>query len=528
MLEQLVDVFRQVARIGESTIVGATIKIRNSLVWIVAFSRWCLGSTPRVIWGERDGEGTNILPDDPQSRITIIACGRSRLGPDIEIAIHDGLGTRLNRLVVPKSPGVHGSRWKGMTSVQEYGAWRLHQLQIRHHLSDLDACMAHVIPMIARLFQADALDAEKVPPEMTAQRCDPFRDYRGFDEAYDVLLQRAPPKWKTPDKQRNSGVIEMLASLGGPQSFWSSAIAKEEEFIDCLSRLALDIVAISLLESPDTANCCVAFWFDRRTKLWKRCNNILTGDPSDATGFEPLGNDAILEWTAALLGQGRSYEANHILSSNKGQVMYLESYGSLTLRVAGYLRLSLLPGKIRYKNEACSCLGESFLIHLVSQPWRSGSKPKPAGSSPRHNQYIGYSVQWYVTLSGIDDIVAMLRMGSESGGYVSLALPSNAIKSMASVVMAVSCEHAVGSSSAPVLENAADLATIVDYIGMTRTDVPHGAVGIVAVSGSHDQRFVAAAHHGDGPGLRMMIRQDACFNCCIRLCLLNDIRILIL
>jgi hypothetical protein len=204
MLEQLVDVFRQVARIGESSVLGATIKISKALVWTVAFSRWCLGSTPKVLWLE--DSGASILPDDPQSRITIVACNEASLGKDIEVTIHDGLGTRLNSLISPDlSAGMLGSQrlsWEGMVSVREYGAWKLHQLQIGHHFSDFDEYMAYAVPLVAHLFQVDALDPRKVPSQVTAQRCDPFRNYRGFDEAYEALFQRAPPEWELPAGRR--------------------------------------------------------------------------------------------------------------------------------------------------------------------------------------------------------------------------------------------------------------------------------------------------------------------------------------
>ena len=40
MVTQLVDTFRQLARIGGSTIVGATIKVATAAPWVIAFAKW--------------------------------------------------------------------------------------------------------------------------------------------------------------------------------------------------------------------------------------------------------------------------------------------------------------------------------------------------------------------------------------------------------------------------------------------------------------------------------------------------------
>ncbi|KAH7358072.1 hypothetical protein B0T11DRAFT_99457 [Plectosphaerella cucumerina] len=539
MLEQLVDVFRQIARIGESSVLGATIKISKSLVWVVAFSRWCLGYTPKVLW--LGDSGNNILPDDPQSRITIVACDGARLGKDIEVAIHDGLGTRLNCLIATDPSGdllgLQRISWEGMVSVREYGAWKLHQLQIGHNLSEFDEFMAYAVPLVGLLFQTNALDPRKVPSQMTAQRCNPFRDDSGFDEAYEVLFQRAPPEWEFPGWEKGASCREMVASLRGPRSFWVSASGVVKWDIDNLVHLALDLVAISMLVSPETARCRVAYKINQSAladnkarRLIANCKAVLAGQSTSRSRLLPT--EDILRWAAALFGQDL-YVSTHILSSGRGQAMYVESYESLTLNTTGYLRLSLVPGVIKYKNETYALLQEFHLAKACPQPWRQDLSTSSSGANIRHNQYPGYSVQWMVMLSDVNSLRALPNMVSGDGGIAAQASPSDALKSAASAVVAVTCEHAKHATGPTNTAFAARQTVPVASIGMTRTEVPLGAVGVVAVSGSQDLRFLAAACHWDEVsessfGLGMVIRQDACFDCCIQLCFLNDIRILIL
>jgi hypothetical protein len=309
--------------------------------------------------------------------------------------------------------------------------------------------------------------------------------------------------------------------------------------IDTLVHLTLDLIAISMLVSPETARCRAGYKISHSVftdnmagRLTESCKAVLAGASTDDPGSKTRPTEDILRWAATLFGQ-EFYNSTHILSSARGQAMYVELYESFTLRATGYLRLSLVPGTIRYKNETYPLLQEVQFAKAPLQPWRGESSLSLSGATVQRNQYPGYSVQWTVTLSGLSSLRALLNMVSGDWGIAAQALPSDVLKSMASAVEAVTCEH-VEHATDPTGTAFASRANVpVASVGMYRMDIPFGAVGVVAVSGSQDLRFMAAGCHWyeeseKSSGRGIVIRQDACFDCCIQLCVLNDIRILIL
>lgn len=78
IIASLVDVLRKVQRVGDADITGATIQIRESAPWVIAFVTWCLGVPPSIYTATKYGE----KKANPGPKQFVIACRhRHRAGP---------------------------------------------------------------------------------------------------------------------------------------------------------------------------------------------------------------------------------------------------------------------------------------------------------------------------------------------------------------------------------------------------------------------------------------------------------------
>ncbi|CEJ55131.1 hypothetical protein PMG11_01406 [Penicillium brasilianum] len=109
----IVDAFRQVARMGSSTILGATIKVHEAAAWILAFAQWCLEIPPSVYL-----EGIpDAVCEQPQSQVKIIVMTKEPNGP-FELTIHHKLED-ITHLIEPGTQELIC----GMVTIESYFPW---------------------------------------------------------------------------------------------------------------------------------------------------------------------------------------------------------------------------------------------------------------------------------------------------------------------------------------------------------------------------------------------------------------------
>ncbi|KAI5460296.1 hypothetical protein BGZ63DRAFT_245176 [Mariannaea sp. PMI_226] len=116
----LIDVFRQVARIGESTVTGVTIKIRGAAAWILAFVEWCLGF-PASIYVE--GHSEPILEQDVEtfSIKAIILHPNNKATNTLEAIIHHHHIEDITRLL----GSIDKKEIRFMVKIDDYISWLL-------------------------------------------------------------------------------------------------------------------------------------------------------------------------------------------------------------------------------------------------------------------------------------------------------------------------------------------------------------------------------------------------------------------
>ncbi|KAI1336174.1 hypothetical protein F5Y15DRAFT_214345 [Xylariaceae sp. FL0016] len=120
LVEQLVDTFRQIARVGEEDVVGASIMAGEAAPWIIAFTKWCLGPIPSVIWQDKD-----CIINSPQSQVNVkIVTSDGHLGKGVKIRISRSVGQPRELVSGPSH-----TKWRGLVSVPIYGKWLLQEFE---------------------------------------------------------------------------------------------------------------------------------------------------------------------------------------------------------------------------------------------------------------------------------------------------------------------------------------------------------------------------------------------------------------
>jgi hypothetical protein len=116
MAEDLIDVFRQLHRIGDSAATTATIRAKSAAPWIIAVTGWCLGIPPSI-YMETDVQ----LVKQPRSRVDIIIGLKvSSEEAFFEITVRHDHGHPY-KFVIPTT----NESWRGMVSIEAYGTWLL-------------------------------------------------------------------------------------------------------------------------------------------------------------------------------------------------------------------------------------------------------------------------------------------------------------------------------------------------------------------------------------------------------------------
>ena len=95
-VSKLVEAFRQLNRLGDATTI--TIRATSCAAWVIAFTRWCLGTPPSIILPH----GKALL-DQPTSQITL-CLGDSANASVFEISIHRSIDSPAELLKSQSTP----------------------------------------------------------------------------------------------------------------------------------------------------------------------------------------------------------------------------------------------------------------------------------------------------------------------------------------------------------------------------------------------------------------------------------------
>ncbi|KAL9117578.1 MAG: hypothetical protein Q9187_005886, partial [Circinaria calcarea] len=354
-LDKLVGAFRQLGRIGDVSAI--TITARQCTAWIAAFTQWCLGVPPSVLWCD----GTPLL-EQLASRVTLITQPEFNT-PSFDMVIHRGLGDPTE-LIKPE-PGE--LCWSGMLTIEAHGQWLLREL--RFDVEDTYKAVAQALPYALkqvlimlrppRLHRKDRPGSRNLEGTLRESAAYPFSNDSVVSKMLSRMLGIAEP---TDLLTLEDGLLIADLPLFGLQ------IKKEKEACVCtkcstngsnytsckvlclwedLATFVADILLLSLFASPERLLVQLNIPRTRDEKLTSAIQQLLlSGQPAKCHVSD------ILDTALTLVGHRVSKELRDrqwVISCHKGQAVYPRVFETQRLDQKGYLTLSWVPGLLSYE-----------------------------------------------------------------------------------------------------------------------------------------------------------------------------------
>ncbi|KAK8109181.1 hypothetical protein PG984_014982 [Apiospora sp. TS-2023a] len=554
-LEKLVDSFRQLRRVGSTSITGVEINMRSACTaWMAAFTHWCLDENPSISLED----GRQIL-DNPNSAVEItILAGLKEDGTTFEVILHhkvDGPRQLVSCLI--QGP------WTGMANINRYGEYLLQRYEFD------DGLPARVVNEILPITLSQVTEALEFSQYKTYDHFRPPERWQSVGNV-DADRPRIQPKMKNlrvypfpglPALARTlsivtKGKLKKLSPLGdgrliadfpttetylrelsdncdcsqcgrgtsnSPVSSDCIEFCDKDMFFHRFATVICDILALSLFHYSDELHVQIPIpqHSDRRNELRTKIQHILiTGETVD------VSFTSLLDWALSLAGHNVSNpvrKLDWVMSSESGQVVWPTVYDTNSIDKYGFLGLTWRRGELRYQNEVYGLVQSDDRGKLAGALIDSFAEPVEFPL----NLMTGLRVSWQVKL-GDGILRASMRLEGMNGRYrVSNILPTRLLANYASALIVESCSHA---PDAP-LARADTFCSFTGpgnptYPASTTTDETWTKVGVVAVDGANELRFFSI-----GCGrirVPIVLRQSACLRCCLDVCRRTGFPVLVL
>jgi len=535
----LVDIFRQIARMGPATVLGATIRVGAAAPWVLAFAQWCV-EPPSLLVGAKE------VLEQPRSRLrVVISEAADDIGKPFEVTIHHQLED-LTRLLGPPSQNLK----TGMVTVESYRTWLLQELGFGEGmLRLLREALEHAIPLVlykmecprfARLGQdansrpwlgsmhnsGDSCCLSPLPNIHTiADTCTTFlglKDSIRFVSTMDCILVAELPLVKLHLKalaeQCPCGEclrVSTRYTRPNPNGPWCA----KEEFFRSLSFIIMDIFALTLFKSASPLLVRLSLARESGFALREEISNVIrTGDPGAFDDME------LLEWARSMAGHTFDNEDRSlIMTSSKGQVIYPILLDTFHIKKQGYLELCCLPGVLRYNDDIYDVVShpdlDTFDVQHHACDYLPGFPQEVCGPL---NLFKGLRVSWKISVRDNKEIHAGLTLRSETNNPPAIELdPLALLQSLRDILLVESCPH---DQRAPLMSEDRFTSYSSPWDEHDEASGTTSRVDVVAVDGADDLRCFALAYSETSA----VLRRNSCIACCLNVCRHNDVHVLIL
>ncbi|KAK2669990.1 hypothetical protein RAB80_014127 [Fusarium oxysporum f. sp. vasinfectum] len=381
-IARLIDVFRQVARLGDSTVTGITLRIGGSVPWILAFVEWCLGVRASIYMEGRrepvlERENANI------SIKAIILDGDNETQGSFVAIIH----RQTEDITQPLGP-TDQKPLQFMIETEGYVEWLLHDLGLKRYgdpksnkrmMRTIAQAIGVAIPQILSLrcggyerlcqesnstcwaqFSSDPAGAFSISPfpavHTIETACNSFLNLHSKEEA--IRFQTLPAGFtaisQLPLVKAHLQTLENICACENCcQSPFQHHVSNEwclqADFFRSLAFLILDLLAFSLLEHRTSLRLFTSRDRSGGDGMLAVVSDILESGISDEADASPIDAMNIWDWARSLVGHGDIDDEHRslIMTSKRGQVIYPLLLETFRFEHHGYLRLRVLPGTLR-------------------------------------------------------------------------------------------------------------------------------------------------------------------------------------
>ncbi|OBT65410.1 hypothetical protein VE03_06101 [Pseudogymnoascus sp. 23342-1-I1] len=562
-IEKLVDAFGRLHRIGETTVMKVTVRVKFCAPWVIAFTTWCLGMPPSVYL-----EDGTIIIEQPKAEVVIIICTDTTQAEDDKmsvVTIHHSIGNPEKLIAIESH-----KPWAGMVTIEYYGQWILQEYNLDQE--DARRALEQCLPYAAKEFleqcrftsglaSSNSSQVNQDPIFQTRRQRDtarkrPARDpstieefrtvpFRGDSSVADILSRMLDTKTTVDLTRLDSGyrvtdlpLVKLhLESLKKecscplcriPSTFEIQAPSRgclKDEFLYNAALILSDALALSLFDCPEGLLVRIENGRERRRNDFYTAVHYIFS-PTAATGslmrpdsipYCEIGS--LLDWALMLVGHnvGMEMSASHwAMSCFKGQAVYPTIFDTFRIKKRGYLALSWLPGILEFRGEKYEIVKD--YADIQQAPARRDNIASSEEVCRPLNSYPSYSLKWRV--SAKDDFLE-LGVYLEGSPVEILRNPLKIINTLACSLVFERCPH---NRDAEL--QSADLFCA--YTSPLHPENHHGGkTSVVAVDGADHLRFYSLGGVGRNT-VPMVMRIDACLECCLAVCRKADCSILVL
>ena len=540
----IVEAFRQLSRVGQSTVKTATITADFRVVpWLVAFTKWCIGIPPIVLLEC----GTSVL-DQPDSSVIVVALPRRKSG-EIEVRIQHTIPS-LEQLLVSQNSSHF---MNGMVTIPSYGQWMLEQFDFYAGVNSrvLDQALPHALKQVISLLrfcpvdgfvyerpgEADGIRHPSLSQYSTV-RFIPFQDDHAITKTASLLLNRKfTMESKQPDELliddlslvklhfealERSCICEKCAQLRCLEKSSTFCQCKRDSFLENLAAIIARILTISLFYFPESLRVLLLMYLETGPLVCSIQDILSTGKPVY------LEFNVLLEATLALVGHDYKELAaagiaapresniveNWVASSLKGQAVFPTVFETFQIQKRGYFALSWLPGILRYDETIYSRVRSGYRPDLPeTDPIIEQGKTvtRPCNLAPSIRPI------WDVEVEDGFLTARLALQDTSTSGIVrqSRRSPGTLFHNLTRSLMLESCPH----DSTACLD-AQDRRAV--YTGpMKPYSIKESSIfNVVAVDGVNDLQMFAMT--SDLRGCRAVVRRNACLKCSLDVCRLAN------
>ncbi|KAL8378006.1 hypothetical protein RB595_008614 [Gaeumannomyces hyphopodioides] len=540
-LALVVDSFRQIGRIGDAKITGATIKTTFCGPWLVAFTKWCLGAPPSVYFQD----GTSII-EQPRSLVRIYIMNETPrdVAQWFTVQTHYGLGN-LSELVLPDT----GHPCLGMVSIDVFGR-RLLDMADKGNEARRQALAAAVPHTICQVISnADTVDIASYAgmvfctdtgpdPQLAKQLgISNYPERRAVERAMNLVLGlNSATKLEDLEEgltMRDIPVVRSLLNEMGcrcalckPSPKPTSARCGAESFFEALGFIVSVVLGVSFFRWPEGLKFNIDS-LENIHELVLRRASLQCQYGKGRSGWHPYNT---LDYALKLVGHpGPGPHSEYVASAMRGQVVYPTIFETLQIRKHGFLNLDHHRGKLMYKDDEYSSVvggGESIRGH---EYFTSASPSLGRPVDRPCNLFLGYRVSWEVVVAESTLMVHMsVTNAGKNVGSVSPGRrrnPLDLLMRAGDIFMVENCGH---DPSSPLSHPSPHQWL---YAGPTLPEDgarKDSGGWVVAVDGASDLCIFTLASPYESEREHFIIRERACLSCCVEAAEKLNVKVIIL
>ncbi len=543
-LAELINAFRQIGRLGLATVATLTIRTGTGIPWVLAFTQWCLDSPISLSIGN-----FNVLAPANAKVHILVPEDANDLQKRIKITIHHQL-EKLDTLIQPYSQDtieVPSASYRHANRLVTFGAYRDFMIRrlgfdkccpelLREAIEySIPLFLSRPLPLSLPIRTHDNLSATKKQPELDSYRLYPFpRLYVVSSVAGKLLSLNEPLSFKKLDEGQSfanlPNVSRHLAQLpkmrchechvtdrldaGFEIKPWDIGYCSKGHFVQSLTLLTCEILAISLFQDPESI--FIQASIDRRVvpkDLTYDLEMLLSVShiPFSRTPFQ---NRNLVRLAKQLVGHddGTGKPKDDIISCRHGQVVYHAIFDTFRVQKYGYAELICLPGVLRYKGETFNSLVKGELIPNIFARGFTNMTRLQNNDLLMPRSFDDSSISWHISVSEEVALEAMLQWTSKKGKIIKSSDPSALLDCLGGALILETCAHSQDTQVEVIEDNIFDAPAW----GPDYNERYVGVLKVVRVGKAADQLCFALA------SIRqiqtVVIGKGACFGCCVKLC----------